>query len=314
MTAQLLLVGECMLELRAESADRLSHSAAGDTFNTAVYLKRLLPELPVRYVSALGDDQMSGIIRAHMGRHGVDDGLVCSLPGRTPGLYAIETDAAGERKFSYWRAQSAARGMLDEAHLARLYAALPDCRWLFLTGITLAILDDERRAALLALATRVRELGGWVIVDDNHRPALWKAEPARLWLDQALRICTHALLGFDDQAQLYGDADPQAMLARILRNKTSEVVIKAGSAGCLVGGHGIEPRAVAGRPVRAVDTTAAGDSFNAGYLAARLSGQPPPEAAAYGCGLAGIVVAHRGAIIPLESMPAPPAERVRREP
>ena len=51
-----------------------------------------------------------------------------------------------------------------------------------------------------------------------------------------------------------------------------------------------------------VDSTAAGDSFNAGYLAARLLGADPPEAARLGNRLAARVIAHPGAIVPAEAM------------
>ena len=304
MSAQFWSVGECMLELRAGSPEHLLHSAAGDTFNTAVYLKRLMPALPVRYVSALGDDQMSGIIRAHMRGHGIDDSLVATLPGELPGLYAIETDAAGERRFSYWRAQSAARSMLAGAHLSDLHAASADCRWMFLTGISLAILDDARREALLALARRVRANGGSVVVDNNYRARLWQAGPARDWLDRALGICTHALLSFEDEAVLHGDTDPHQSLQRVLRNEGVEVVIKLGAGGCLIGGNGAPVEAIAAKTVQALDTTAAGDSFNAAYLAARMCGQTQAQAASFGCELAAAVVCHPGAIIPQAAMPA----------
>ena len=62
---------------------------------------------------------------------------------------------------------------------------------------------------------------------------------------------------------------------------------------------------VAATPVaRVVDTTAAGDSFAAAYLATRLAGGGPAAAAASGHRLAGAVVSHRGAIIPRDAMPA----------
>jgi len=51
-----------------------------------------------------------------------------------------------------------------------------------------------------------------------------------------------------------------------------------------------------------VDTTAAGDSFAGAYLAARLAGATPEDAAAAGNRLAARVVQHRGALIPLDAM------------
>jgi 2-dehydro-3-deoxygluconokinase len=298
--------GECMLELQPDPDGRLRHAAAGDTFNTAVYLKRLLPALPVRYVSALGDDAMSGLIRAHMRADDIDDSLVATLPGKVAGLYAIETDASGERRFCYWRMQSAARAMLSPEHLAQLEASFPACRYLLLTGISLAILDDERRAALLDLAARVRARGGWVVLDSNYRPALWDAATARHWLGAATEVCSHALLSFDDEAALYGDRDPSQTLARALESGAAEVVVKLGAEGCLVGGAGAAPRLLAAQRVDAVDTTAAGDSFNAGYLAARMRDLAPDAAAAFAAALAATVVGRRGAIIPADAMPATP--------
>ncbi|MYN20093.1 sugar kinase [Rugamonas sp. FT107W] len=319
MSAAFWSVGECMLELRPQSHGTLAHAAAGDSYNTAVYLKRLVPDMPVRYVSALGDDAMSGLIRDHMWDERIDDSLIDIRPGGTAGLYAIATDANGERRFTYWRAQSAARGMLSAAHLAQLGAQLAECRVLLLTGITLAILDDERRAALLSLAAQVRAAGGWVALDNNYRPALWNVVTAREWMDRAAQVCTHALFSFDDEVLLHGDRSPAGALARIAAIGVPEVVLKLGADGCLIGGaaehaaqpehaarpeHTAQPVHVPALAVRAVDTTAAGDSFNAGYLAQRLRGASSIKAAEFGCAVAAAVVTHPGAIIPAAALPS----------
>lgn len=295
--------GECMLELRPGTDGQLSHAAAGDTFNTAVYLKRLLPQLTVRYVSALGEDVMSGLIRAHMRGHGIDDSMVATIARGVAGLYSIETDAHGERRFSYWRTQSAARSMLADEHHAQLQTSLAGCGALLLTGISLAILDDKRRDRLLALAVRVRAAGGWVILDNNYRGALWDADTARRWLHRATRISTHALFSFDDEVVLYGDANPQQTLARVQAAGVQEAIIKLGPDGCLVAQGSSMPEHVPAHLVRAIDTTAAGDSFNAGYLARRMAGASCVVAAQYGCALAAAVVTHQGAIIPAPAMP-----------
>jgi len=292
-----------MLELRPQPDGTIAHAAAGDSYNTAVYLKRIAPDLPVRYVSALGDDALSGLIRHHMQAEQIDTSLLETRPGATPGLYAIETDAQGERRFAYWRAQSAARSMLSAAHQGLLRRELPGCRVLLLTGITLAILDDVRRADLLELAASVRAAGGWVALDNNYRPALWDAATARQWLARAARVCTHALFGFDDEVALHGDRNPADALARLQSIGVPDVLLKLGAGGCLVGGAIGSSVRVRAQEVRAVDTTAAGDSFNAGYLAARLEGANNVQAAHAGCALAAAVVMHRGAIIPVHAMP-----------
>ncbi|WP_426342584.1 sugar kinase [Pseudoduganella sp. S-14] len=300
-------VGECMLELRPQSNGTIIHAAAGDSYNTAVYLKRLAPALPVRYVSALGDDAMSILIRKHMRAERIDDSLVETRPGGTPGLYAIETDANGERRFAYWRAQSAARSMLAAAHLSQLEAGLAQCRALLLTGITLAILDDGRRTALLALAEKVRAAGGWVALDNNYRSALWDAATAAQWMDRATRACTHALFSFEDEAVLHGAGNSAQALQRIESLGVPEAALKLGAGGCLLGGAAVRTTVHVPAPeVQAVDTTAAGDSFNAGYLAQRLAGANAIRAAQFACTLAAAVVGHHGAIIPAHAMPPLP--------
>ena len=301
MNRQFWAIGECMLELRPATEDQLGMAVAGDTYNSAVYLKRLCPDLPVRYVSALGVDSVSQRLRQQLRSHQIDDALVDSLPGKLPGLYLIETDATGERRFLYWRNQSAAREMLSDAHLQALERALPDCGVLLLSGISLAILDHVRRERLLALARVVRHHGGWVVLDSNYRPALWPAQEARTWLDRALAHTTHALLGLDDEQLLHPGTETGAILQRAISAGVQEVVVKQGAGGAVVALAGQAPQHVPTQPVRPVDTTAAGDSFNAGYLAARLAGQPPTDAAAFAHRLAGTVVAYPGAIVPSEA-------------
>lgn len=300
MGGEFWFIGECMLEMQPGLQDRtvFATSIAGDTYNTAVYFKRLLPRATASYVSALGEDGLSLRMRGEMGQHGIDDALVAAVPGRQPGLYLIETDDAGERRFDYWRAQSAARVMLSGEHLQKVRTALPSCGGLYFTGITLAILDVPRRLALLALAAEVRRSGGWVVIDNNFRAALWPLDEAADWLARALASCSHALLGYDDEVALHGDADPQAAMRRLRASHPGvEFVLKLGADGCLVSAPGAPVVTVAAPKVTALDTTAAGDSFNAGYLAARCTGLGGVVAAERGCQLAARVVGQRGAII-----------------
>jgi 2-dehydro-3-deoxygluconokinase len=305
MNGEFWTVGECMLEMRNGAEDTFAVSAAGDTYNTAVYFKRLLPSVPVRYVSALGTDSVSRRLREHLRGHGIDDTLVATHPERLPGIYLIENDDKGERHFRYWRQHSAAREMLGQLHAAQVSEALPACGTLLLSGITLAILDRQRRETLLGLASEVRRRGGWVVVDNNYRPSLWSRDEASTWLSKALEVCSHALLSFDDEAALHGDADPIATITRLRNgNRDAEIVIKLGEKGCIVAQKGWELVRVPAEPARAVDTTAAGDSFNAAYLAARWSGLSPQESARRGCQLAACVVAYPGAIISRKAMEA----------
>ncbi|HZW20330.1 sugar kinase [Noviherbaspirillum sp.] len=292
-------LGECMIELRRAGEGLLRQSFAGDVYNTAVYFHRSARTRRTCFVSAAGTDSMSQSLLAQAGKHGIDAGYVKTGGTRPPGLYLIEISQEGERSFLYWRTESAARQMLDAAHVDMLRAHVAACGLFYFSGISLAILDDERRRHLLALASSVKASGGWVGFDSNYRPGLWqRREDARYWSDCALAVATHALVTFDDEAQLHGDASPADTLSRTLATGLAETVVKLGKDGCLLQTSAMDRMlAVPAERADPVDTTAAGDSFNGAYLAARLCGAPPADAAKAGTELAARVIRVAGAII-----------------
>ena len=150
-----------MIELAHTSSKNLQLAFGGDTSNTAIYLTRLSKHLSidVDYVTAIGDDSYSDAMLARWNDEGVGTSLVTRLAGRLPGLYTIRTDDKGERFFTYWRGQSAARDLLRDGRDETLLASLDGVDLAYLSGITLSILDDAQREALLALLKRVREVG-----------------------------------------------------------------------------------------------------------------------------------------------------------
>ncbi len=296
-------IGEVMIELVTDADGRAAVGVAGDTFNTAVYLRRLLrgPETRVSYVTALGTDPYSQRILAAMRDHGLDADHVELRADRVPGLYAIDTDAAGERSFTYWRSNSAARTLFAEPCTVPL-AALDGFDLVFLSGITMAILPPDMRRLLIDRIDRFRAAGGRFAYDSNHRPALWDSAEAAREINAALwSRADIALPSVDDEMHIFGDADEDAVVTRLRRLGVGSGALKRGAKGPrpLTGDAAPPP---APEPVRVVDSTSAGDSFNAGYLAGIAQGQEPQAAMRMGHDLAARVVQHRGAIIPQGAM------------
>jgi 2-dehydro-3-deoxygluconokinase len=298
-------VGECMVELRHRSPTELELAYGGDTLNFAVYLARLTRDRGGRvdYVSALGDDAYSEGMLAMWRAEGVGAELVARLPGRLPGLYTIRVDERGERSFTYWRSHSAARDMLKDGRAERLGEVLSGYDLLYLSGITLSILDVPQRKALMAIADAVRAAGGRVAFDSNYRPVGWPDRAAaQRAFDEILTRADIALPTLEDEQALFGVPDAPALADRLHRLGVAEVAIKRGPEGCYLSSAAFTG-AVPAEPVGAVvDSTAAGDSFNAGYLAARLLGAAPQLAARLGTRLAARVIAYPGAIIPAGAM------------
>ena len=284
-------VGEGMLELSGWSGG-WALGYGGDTLNTAIHLAR--GGHAVRFLTALGDDPFSAQLRGQWQAEGLDTSLVLHDPHRHAGLYAISVDALGERSFTYWREASAARAMFALPGTAAAVSAASTAELLYFSLITLAILPPAGREALLDLARKVRGAGGKVAFDGNYRPRLW-ASPAEAIAarDAAIACADIGLPSLEDEAALSGARDVDDVARHWAGLGCREVVVKDGAAGCrLPGGAMLAPAAV----LTPLDTSGAGDAFNAGYLDARLRGENPAAAAVAGHALAGWTVMRMGAI------------------
>ncbi|MDT9632197.1 sugar kinase [Pseudomonas sp. JV449] len=297
---RIALIGECMIELQHRADGSLQQSFGGDTLNAAVYLRRELGDIgTVDYVTALGDDSFSDAMCAHWAEEGLGLERVQRLPGRLPGLYCIQTDANGERKFLYWRNEAAVRDCFTTPAAAPILAALPDYNVVYFSGITLAVLGEVGRRRLLEVLIETRRRGGAVVFDNNYRPRLWATvDVAREAYRSVLAEVDIALLTEDDERALFGYADSEQVFAAY--PAIAEVVLKRGADACLIRCDGERLAVPALKVEKVVDTTAAGDSFSAAYLASRLKGGSPQEAALAGHRLASRVIQVPGALIPRE--------------
>lgn len=294
---RLLSIGEAMVELGQSDQPGLWRlGIAGDTLNTAWYLRRLLgADWQVDYLSRVGTGAFSQRMVDFLAAEGIGTDHVGRDPDREIGLYAISL-TNGERSFAYWRDTSAARRLADDP--AMLDAALDGAAVAYVSGITAAILPPEGRANLLAALARARAGGTRIVFDPNLRPRLWPdAAAMRQGISDAAAGADLVLPSFDDEAAHFGDPDPQATVARYLALGAGQVVVKNGGGPIRFGGHDGVGIVTDLEPETPVDSTAAGDSFNAGYLSAWLSGAECAAAIAAGHALSRRVIRHRGALV-----------------
>lgn len=298
MTRTLMTIGECMVEMAPGDDGRFAMGFAGDMFNSAWYARQVAGDgLRVAFLSAIGDDAVSAEMERFIRAAGVEP-LLSVVPGKSVGLYLISlTD--GERSFSYWRSDSAARRLTDG--LDRL-PGLVSGDWVLISGITLAILDDDRRARLLGLLHEAKSRGVQIALDPNIRPRLWTdAEEMRRQIMRTAALSDLVLPSFDDEATHFGDATPEATLARYRAAGAASVVVKNG-AGPVVGSEGTSRTATVHPPKipAVVDTTAAGDAFNGGFLSAFMAGASLADSIQAGCKVAAQVIGARGALVPVK--------------
>jgi 2-dehydro-3-deoxygluconokinase len=290
-----------MIELKQAERGLFSRGYGGDTLNTAVYLARLGADTD--YITALGDDTLSDEMVAGWAAEGVGTAKVLRLPGKLPGLYMIQTDDKGERRFFHWRESAAARSLMDLPETQEILASLASYDVVYLSAITLSIFSSDGRKKLIDALMRAREQGARIVFDTNFRTRGWPdPDVARAVFREAFAASDVVLASTEDLLPLFPYESDDQLLERI---RCDEVVLKLLKPAAIVRFEGVSQE-VRAEPVMKpiVDTTAAGDSFSAAYVAARLAGAEPVDAARAGHRLAGVVICYPGAIIPRSVMPA----------
>ncbi|WP_370980927.1 sugar kinase [Agaribacterium sp. ZY112] len=302
----LVIFGETMVELSKATDELYKKGFAGDVHSVALYLKRaaLAEDVKAYLMCACGQDLSGDQLIDTLHEQNIQSDLTLRHPDRTIGLYMVNTDANGERSFDYWRSTSAAKEtleLLEQQGNNKLLDLKPDV--FFFSGITLAILSDESRSKLWPLLEQLREQGCDILFDPNYRARLWNndLDKARGEFEKAFKLSTTLLPSLEDVEMLYGITKFEASAKKLLElNPTATLLIKDGPNGMLYRDESEQFHLTVTPVEKVVDTTAAGDSFNGSFLAARAMGKDVRESLTFAAAIAAEVIQHRGAVIPLE--------------
>jgi 2-dehydro-3-deoxygluconokinase len=296
--SRVVSIGEAVIEFVRGGDGRFGIACAGDTFNVAVYLARA--GIDASFATALGDDPYSEAILALAAAEGVAGDLVLRTRGRLPGLAVVDGDPAGARNHYDWRGEAPARELFELADWGRVADGLMKAKLVYFSGITLSLYSNNGLGRFLAVLEVARQQGVKIAFDGNFRPRGWRGDlpRTRTVFMEALKRVDMALPAYDDEAVLWGDPSPEATVERLQAFGIGEIVVKNGPNSALVAAGDKREFIPVPEVVVPVDPTAAGDGFNAAYIAARISGTPPAEAAAAAHRLAAQVIRHRGALMP----------------
>ena len=275
--ARVLVVGDANPDLvlrgdvvpRFGQAEQLLDDASllvgGSASITAHGLARL--GRPVSLVAVVGDDQFGAFLTGRLAEAGVDVGHVAVRPDLPTGLTVVLSRGDD-------RAMLTLTGALDSLTEAGLHDALEDLQGSGLRHVhvgSLFLLPSLGRL-LPAFLARARTRGLTTSLDTNDDPTgRWEGVDALLpHLDVLLPNRAEAVA-------LGHDPDPRRA-ATALARRGPLTVVKDGAAGAFAIAPDGTVTEVAGRPVPAVDTTGAGDTFDAAFLDAWLDAVPLTEA------------------------------------
>lgn len=278
--ADLVSLGEALVEFAAvdgslEEADTYRRGFGGDTSNFAVAAARLGAR--VAYITRVGDDEFGRSLLRMWQREGVDTAYVQVAPDEPTGIYFLARDREGRGRFTYYRAGSAASRLSPDALPVQ---ALDGAQLLHTSGISQAISASAREAVRWAME-RARRRGVVVSYDLNVRPKLLPPERFRALVLETLPLVELAFLSTEDAEYVFGGADEQQTLQAVIDAGARVAVLKRAEQGCAVATAEGDRLSVPAWPVDVVDSTGAGDAFDAAFAVQWLEGRPLEEAARF---------------------------------
>ena len=294
--AKIAIIGECMAELFSQENGYVQ-TFAGDSFNCAVYLKRSSPKDDVEYITVVGKDTWSEKMISCFKEHNLDTNYIDYKEDRTIGLYIITTNN-GERSFSYWRGESAAKDLFTTPITEKINKDICSFDMIFFSAITLGIMNEQGRQTFFKIIEKARKNGVKIAFDTNYRPKIYKSvQEAKDIYNEALPYCDIVLPSIDDEEALWGMTDSKDIIEKIKQAGVEEIIVKAGNEDITYFYKNEINTIKTNAILDIVDSTSAGDSFNGAYLSARLNGYTIEDSIRKGQELSSKVIMHQGAII-----------------
>jgi len=294
----IVFMGECMVELRAANSSTMHQSFAGDVYNSAVYLKRCFENISTYMATAIGQDQLSNQMLDCFNDENIDTQFVFRHDTKAPGMYLVETDDTGERSFTYWRNDSAARKIVDFLN-DNVIEQMAKGDSFFFSGISLAVIEEQARDKFWLKIKTLKDAGVKIIFDPNFRARLWRDEDhAKSQYNHAFEYSDIVMPGVEDFEALYGFTTASEIITFLAPYNIGEVVIKNGPESVVTIHNHIQQAHTITPVTKVVDTTSAGDAFNGVYLGARFTGATVETAVQTAAKAAAIVIQHPGAITP----------------
>ena len=270
----------------------------GAPMNTLVGVARL--GLKSGAITAVGDDPFGKFLISELQKNGVDTSHVKIKKGmRTTISFVANEPKTGERSFIFYRkpwVSGTADSSLTVEDLDLDY--ISNAKILHVSGFSLS--QNPSRKTILAAVEYARSSGVQISFDPTLRLDVWNSiRTIRRIYAKMLRMSDIATFSQEEASFIFGTDDPEKAARKALRYGVEVVGIKMGSEGALLQRRTGEKSICPAYKVHAIDTTGAGDGWNAGLLVGLIKGWDLDKCLLVANAVGALVVTKHGAITAL---------------
>lgn len=288
-------IGEAMIEISNIKNSFYNQSFAGDTLNFCNYLDK--KKLNAFFLSAIGKSEINQSLLDFVKSKNISTKYIKQINQFEVGLYLIKNKDNGEKQFFYWRDESAAKHYFNNIDFLNLYKELKNFDYIYFSGITLSIIHISKLNNFIKLLKLLKSKKIKIVFDFNIRPSRWNKKNLNIFLDSVLKFVDICFLSGEDMNYWKNKNNIKSYEQIVRKYKLKHSIFRKNAKFTYVFLN--KTRYVFKNKLlkTVVDTSGAGDGFNAAYLSNFIVNNDPVLALKAGSSLGSKIVMKKGAIV-----------------
>ena len=295
MKIKVCSIGEAMIEISNIKNSLYNQSFAGDTLNFCNYLDK--KKLNAFFLSAIGKSEINQSLLNFVKSKKISTKYIKQINQFELGLYLIKNKDNGEKQFFYWRDESAAKQYFNNIDFLNLYNELKNFDYIYFSGITLSIIHISKLNNFIKLLKLLKSKKVKIVFDFNIRPSRWNKKNLNIFLDSVLKFVDICFLSGEDMNYWKNKNNIKSYEQIVRKYKLKHSIFRKNAKFTYVFLN--KTRYVFKNKLlkTVVDTSGAGDGFNAAYLSNFIVNNDPVLALKAGSSLGSKIVMKKGAIV-----------------
>ena len=288
-------IGEAMIEISNIKNSFYNQSFAGDTLNFCNYLDK--KKLNAFFLSAIGKSEINQSLLDFVKSKNISTKYIKQINQFEIGLYLIKNKDNGEKQFFYWRDESAAKQYFNNIDFLNLYKELKNFDYIYFSGITLSIIHVSKLNNFIKLLKLLKMKKIKIVFDFNIRPSRWNKKNLNIFFDSVLKFVDICFLSGEDMNYWKNKNNIKSYEQIVRKYKLKHSIFRKNAKFTYVFLN--KTRYVFKNKLlkTVVDTSGAGDGFNAAYLSNFIVNNDPVLALKAGSSLGSKIVMKKGAIV-----------------